>query len=91
MPFYRFLVHGRDPNVPEGSRGFYTTRHAFAATQERAARKVIQRLTVEFTRGASAGIWRSGPPSMVVEEGRRIGVHQLRAAPNKGSTFYGER
>jgi hypothetical protein len=91
MPFYRFLIHGRDPSFPEGIRGFYTTRHAYAATEAAAARKVLERLRVEFTRGASAPIWRSGPPTLSIELGRRIGLHQLRSAPNKGSIFYDER
>lgn len=91
MPFYRFLIHGRDPSLPPDTRGFFTTRHAFAATEERAAQKVCARLTREFTTGASAHIWRAGPPALAVESVYRIGIHQLRSAPNQGSTFYDDR
>lgn len=90
MPFYRFIIHGRDINFPDGVRGFSTTRHAFAATEEKAAEKVFARLTKEFTVGASASFWRSAPPSLTVEESWRIGLHQIFAAPNRGSTFYDE-
>jgi hypothetical protein len=90
MPFYRFLIHGRDSSLPPDTKGFFTTRHAFAATEERAAQKVFDRLTREFTIGVSAHIWRSGPPVFSIEQAYRIGLHQLRSAPNKGSTFYGD-
>jgi hypothetical protein len=86
MPFYRFLIHGRDPCLAE--RGFYTTRHAYADTQVAAAEKVLRRLEIEFTSGVSASIWSSDTPIMTVEDGWRIGLHQLLAAPNRGSTFY---
>jgi hypothetical protein len=89
MPFYRFMIHGRDPRHPDDVRGFFTTRHAYAATKEKAAEKVMLRLTQEFTIGVSASIWDSDAPTMSVEDGWRIGIHQLRSAPNKGSTFYG--
>jgi hypothetical protein len=90
MPFYRFLIHGRDSSHPPDTKGFFTTRHAFAPTEERAAQKVFARLTREFTTGASAHIWRAGPPDLSIERAYRIGLHQLRSAPNKGSTFYGD-
>jgi len=89
MPFYRFIIHGRDPQYPNDVRGFFTTRHAFAATKEKATEKVMLRLTREFTMGVSASIWKSEAPVMSVESGRRIGILELRSAPNKGSTFYG--
>ncbi|WP_428970401.1 hypothetical protein ACQR50_07305 [Sphingomonas sp. Xoc002] len=88
MPFYRFMVHGRDLRHGDGVRGFFTTRHAYAPTQEQAAQKVLSRLMREFTIGVSASIWDSEAPALSIEEGRRIGIHQLRSAPNKGSTFY---
>jgi predicted transcriptional regulator len=88
MPFYRFMIHGRDPRHPDDVRGFFTTRHAYAATMDRAAEKVLLRLTKEFTTGVSAAIWNSDAPKMTVEDGWRIGIHQLRSAPNRGSTFY---
>lgn len=88
MPFYRFMIHGRDPRHPPDVRGFFTTRHAYGATEEKAAGKVLLRLKREFTIGASASIWDSEAPIMSIEDGWRIGVHQLRSAPNKGSTFY---
>ena len=91
MPLFRFLVHGQDARVLAGKRGFYATRHAFAATQEVAAAKVLARLAHEFTSGASAHIWRSTEPRMQIEKAYPIGWHQLWAAPNKGSTFYDER
>lgn len=90
MPFYRFLIHGRDSSLPPDRRGFFTTRHAFASTEERAAQKIFDRLTREFTTGESAHIWRAGPPELSIERAYRIGFHQLRSAPNKGSTFYGD-
>ncbi|MFZ4381921.1 MAG: hypothetical protein ACOYO0_08165 [Sandarakinorhabdus sp.] len=89
MPFYRFIIHGRDPRHPDDVRGFFTTRHAFAATKELAAGKVMLRLTREFTTGVSASIWDSEAPIMSVEDGWRIGIFELRSASNKGSTFYG--
>ena len=73
---------------PDGVRGFCTTRHAFASTEEKAAEKVFARLTKEFTTGASAYIWQSDAPLLSIEESWRIGLSQLFAAPNKGSTFY---
>jgi hypothetical protein len=60
----------------------------YAATKEKAAEKVLLRLTKEFTTGVSAAIWNSDAPKMTVEDGWRIGIHQLRSAPNRGSTFY---
>mgnify|MGYP003383215466 CR=1 FL=1 len=88
MPFYRFMIHGRDPRLPPEVRGFFTTRHAYGATREKAARKVLSRLEREFTVGASASIWSSDAPIMSIEESWQIGVFQLGSAPNKGSTFY---
>ncbi len=88
MPFYRFMVHGRDPDAAPDSRGFYTTRHAFAATESRAAAKVLERLRREFTVGASAPFWRSRAPTMSVESACRISLRELRSLPNTGSTFY---
>lgn len=88
MPFYRFMVHGRDPDAAPGSRGFFTTRHAFAATESRAAAKVLARLRHEFTVGVSAPLWQSGAPAMSVESVSRIGLRELRSLPNTGSTFY---
>lgn len=89
MPFYRFMIHGRDPQHPADVRGFFTTRHAYGETEEKAAKKVLSRLEREFTTGASASLWRSEAPVMLIEDSRRIGIHQLLSAPNKGSTFYG--
>lgn len=91
MPFYRFMVRGTDEAVPDKARGFFTTRHAFGINEENAARKVLRHLQREFTTGASASVWRSGPPVLVIEEGGRIGLHQLLSARNQGSTFYDER
>ena len=91
MPVYRFMVHGTDARVPDNARGFFTTRHAFGRTQEQAADKVLRRICREFTAGVSAGIWNSGPPVMVIEKCWEIGVYQLFAAPNRGSTFYDDR
>lgn len=88
MPFYRFMIHGRDPRHPDDVRGFFTTRHAYAVTKEKAAEKVLSRLTKEFTSDVSASIWASEAPNMIIEDGWRIGIHQIRSAPNKGSTFY---
>ncbi len=88
MPFYRFMIHGRDPRHQDDVRGFFTTRHAYAATKEKAANKVMSRLTREFTVGVSASIWASEAPLLSVEDGWRIGIHQLWSAPNKGSSFY---
>jgi hypothetical protein len=87
MPFYRFMIHGRDPRHPDDVRGFFTTRHVYAATKEKAADKILARLTKEFTTGVSAEIWDSDAPRMIIEDGWRIGIHQIRSAPNKGSTF----
>jgi hypothetical protein len=89
MPFYRYLIHGWDPTLPDGTKGFFTTRHAWASDERRAAQKVRARLTEEFTTGASAAIWGAAPPRLSIEKAYRIGVHQLRSAPNKGSSFYG--
>ena len=91
MPFYRFLIQGLDPRVPDEKRGFFTTRHAFGSNQDLAASKVFKRLVREFTTGASAHIWKSDAPVLTVEKGWEIGLHELFAAPNKGSTFYDER
>ncbi|MEA1677482.1 hypothetical protein [Nitrospirillum sp. BR 11163] len=88
MPFYRFIVHGVDKGRP---RGFYTTRHAYARTQQAAANRILVGVTKEFTTGASAGLWRSAAPTLTIEEAWRIGLGELFKAPNKGSTFYDER
>ena len=82
------MIHGRDPRYPDDVRGFFTTRHAYGATEEKAAEKVLSHLKREFTVGVSASIWRSEEPLMLIEDGWRIGIHQLFSAPNKGSTFY---
>jgi ketosteroid isomerase-like protein len=89
MPFYRFLIHGWDPDRPKDDKGFFTTRHVYAADERRASQKVRALLMEEFTTGVSADIWGSGPPSLAIEKAYRIRLHQLRSAPNKGSTFYG--
>ena len=91
VPFYRFMIQGLDPRVPEEKRGFFTTRHAFGSNQDLAASRVLARLAREFTSGASADIWTSDAPIMTVEKAWRIGLHELFAAPNRGSTFYDER
>lgn len=91
MPAYRFLIHGSDVMAPEGKRGFFATRHTFGADQEDAAKKILARLTNEFTKGPSAHIWKSAPPSMTIEKGWRIGWRELFSAPNNGSAFYDER
>lgn len=91
MPFYRFMVHGTDVRVPDNARGFFTTRHAFGGSPEQAAVKVLRRLRNEFTSGISASIWNSEPPLLVIEKCWEIGIHQLFAAPNQGSTFYDDR
>ena len=91
MPFYRFVVHGRDRRVPEGKRGFVTTRHAFGSDQASAAAKVLALLRREFTSGVSSHIWKSDTPMLEIEKAWPIGVHQLFCAPNKGSTFYDDR
>jgi hypothetical protein len=80
-----------DARFPADTRGFFTTRHAFAATEEHAARKVIAKLEHEFTAGASAHIWQAATPRLVIEESQRIGLHQALLSPNRGSTFYDER
>ncbi len=89
MPFYRFFVHGWDPNLPKDDKGFFTTRHVYAADERRATQKVRARLMEEFTTGVSARMWGSGAPRLSIEEVHRIGLHEIRSAPNKGSTFYG--
>jgi len=89
--FYRFMVTGTDTEVPDGARGFITTRHAFGVDERQAARKVIRRLTDEFTTGASAHIWKSKAPALTIDKAWQIGFHQLLSAPNRGSTFYDER
>jgi hypothetical protein len=91
MPFYRFSIHGEDASCPPGLRGFYTTRHLWAADCETARTKLLQLLEHEFVVGESAHIWQSGPPVLTVEKSWRIGLHQLFAAPNRGSVFYDER
>lgn len=88
MPFYRFSIHGRDTEAADGTRGFYTTRHAFGASEQIAAKKVLKRLETEFTMGVSAHFWKSSSPAMTVEDSWKIGMHQLWSAPNSGSTFY---
>lgn len=90
MPFCRFMLHGRDVYRSSGERGFFTTHHAFARTQDEAAQKVLARLTREFTMGIYAGIWRGGPPALTIEKAWPISVFELFPAPNRGSTFYGE-
>jgi hypothetical protein len=91
MPFYRFMIEGTDSEVPNGDRGFLTTRHAFGTDEAEATIKVFERLRKEFTSGASAHIWRSRAPALTVHSVKRIGWHQLFSAPNRGSTFYDER
>jgi hypothetical protein len=91
MPFYQFTIHGRDEQVAEGQRGFWTTRHAFDVNREAAAVKALALLAEEFTTGASATIWASSPPTLEIDETKRIGWLQALSAPNKGSTFYDER
>jgi hypothetical protein len=89
MPFYQFLVHGRDEQAAGSERGFWTTRHAFGVNQEAAADKVLSQLAREFTTGASAPIWNSTQPILEIDDAKRIGWLQARIAPNKGSVFYG--
>jgi hypothetical protein len=91
MPFYRFLLHGRDSTLPEEVRGFYTTRHTWAPNEQEAAGKVLRRISREFITGRSARIWGGMPPLLEIEDVWRIALHQLWAAPNRGSTFYDSR
>ena len=87
MPFFRFLVQDETRRSPTIGAGSIRP----AARSKNAADKVLARLTREFTRGASAPIWRSGEPILVIEEPYPIGLHQLLGASSKGSTFYDER
>ena len=89
MPFYQFLVHGRDEQAANSERGFWAVRHAFGVNQEAAAKKVLSRLARDFTTGASAATWNSAPPILVIDDAKRIGWHKANIAPNKGSVFYG--
>jgi len=91
MPFYRFLIHGSGKiAMPERIGGFYTTRWAFAPTEDLAAAKAIRALRREWLTGAYKGKCEGGVPSMAVETARRIGMHEIGNAPNKGYTFYSE-
>jgi hypothetical protein len=91
MPFFRLLVHGQDPTLPSGTRGFYATRQVWAPNVQIATDRLFRKLQQEFTTGESAHIWNSQPPHLNVERAYRIGAHQLLAAPNRGSSFYDER
>ena len=91
MPLFRFLVHGRDTQRPQGERGFYTTRHVRAENEADAIAKLRDRLLEEFSTGASARIWDSAPPLLEFEEGYRISWLEALRGPNGGSVFYDER
>ncbi|HVR90106.1 MAG TPA: hypothetical protein VHG29_03285 [Novosphingobium sp.] len=77
--------------LSNGLRGFYTTRHAFGKTREEARSPVLERLTTEFSTGASAQNWQSVPPAMTVEESWQINWFKVLTTANTGSTFYDER
>lgn len=90
MPFYRFIVHGRFVDSRPRYRGFYTTRWAWAATEERAARKALDSVARDWRSGPSAKLHSGIPPVLEIEDGFRIRPWQVWSAPNRGSTFYAE-
>ena len=87
MPFYKFLVHGRDVKLPEGTRGFWVVRSAFGSTEGVARSKVLASIEHELMLGKSASSWRSAPPEMEVEKAARIGLLEVRRR-NTGFIFY---
>ena len=87
MPFYKFLIHGRDVEQPEEIRGFWVVRSAFGSTENAAGAKVMVTIERELMAGKSASSWHSKPPEMVVKEADRIGLLELRQR-NSGFIFY---
>ena len=91
MPFFRFIIHGQGISTDgrAGVAGFYTTRWAFAVTQDEAARKAIEAVKADWTTGPSSKLSPGCPPtSLTIDKGWQIGLHQICSAPNKGNTIY---
>jgi hypothetical protein len=89
MPLFRFIIHGQDISTENGSVGFFTTRRAFGLTMEEAGGKAMASVRKEWTSGPSSELNRGSPSiSLQIEEGRRIGLHEIFVAPNKGNSLY---
>ena len=84
MPFYKFLVHGRDVKAPNGTRGFWVVRSGFASTEDGAQAKVLASIERELMLGKSASSWRSAAPEMEVEKADRVGIWEV---PRRHSGF----
>lgn len=91
MPFYRFIIHGKGISLSGSSGGFYTTRWAFAVSQEEAGRKALQAVREDWATGPSSKLSPDKPPtSLAIEKGWKIGAHEIWSAPNKGNTLYND-
>lgn len=91
MPFFKFLIRGTDPQVPDRQRGFWAARSAFGASESVARAKVLDWVRRELTVGKSAAKWESDPPEVEVEESSPILLHELFHMPNTGFIFYDTR
>ena len=91
MPFFRFVIHGQGVLIEGQTAGFYTTRWAFASTQDKAARKAIESVRKDWTTGPSSKFSPGQPPTtLTIDDGWPIGLHEIWSAPNRGNTIYGE-
>lgn len=88
MPFFRFIVHGYDPAVPD--RGFWTSRHAYGTTIEAASDRVLTRLRKEFEGNASEFLGDTGALEFETDRAWRISLLEALRTPNTGSSFYDE-
>jgi hypothetical protein len=88
MPFFRFIVHGEGVPSPRGEMGFYTTRRCYGRSYEDAAAKALEIVRRDWTSGRSSRLGNGPPTRLTIEEGWRIGVHQIWSAPNRGNVIY---
>jgi hypothetical protein len=87
MPFYRFIIHGEGILTDDGSIGFYTTKWAFAGSQDGAATIAMESVRKDWTSGVYAN-WSRIPPRLSIDDGWEIASTETGDAMDRGHTFY---
>lgn len=89
MPVFRFFIHGYDPSLPGGDRGFFTVRHAFGWTCDHAAKRALKRLNGEIAAGVWDGVWQSQHLSLAIEKSSKVGISNLWSKWDAALAVYG--
>lgn len=98
MPFYRMIIHGHgkfnlgqdEEGAHHHADGFFATRWCRAGSQLLAAERGMALLRKEWTSGVSAHMDPNRTLTMEIDKIWRIGLFDIRRAPNRGHSFYSE-